>query len=273
MELLQLRYFYESAKTESFNKTAEKFSVPLTSVSASIKRLEKELGTTLFDRQANRVVLNTNGKRFQESLASVFFYLDSAVDNLRSGDMREIKILVRSTRRRVSDMIIGFNQRYPEVSFKTTFNFNETDFTDYDIIIDEDKDSYFEYEKIKLFSMPVKLMCAKTHSLARQKLTLKDLANEKFVSIGEGSNMHRILLSACKRAGFLPDISIVCNDIECYDKFIAMGLGVAVGTERNHPHIAYLDVEDFTTTYTVCAYYKKEACYGNVKSFIDFLKK
>ncbi len=273
MELLQLRYFYESAKTGSFNKTAEKFGVPLTSVSASIKRLEKELGSTLFDRQANRVVLNANGKRFKESLSTVFFHLDSAIDNLRSGDMREIKIFVRSTRRRVSDMIIEFNQKFPEVSFKTTFNFNETNFTDYDIIIDEENDSYFEYERFELFSMPVKLMCAKDNPLANKKLTLSDLKNEKFASIGEGSNMHRILLSACKSAGFMPDISIVCNDIECYDKFIAKGLGIAMGTERNHPDIAYLDVEDFVTQYNVYAYYKKDAYYGNVKSFIDFLRK
>ena len=43
MELLQLRYFFESAKTENFSKTAQKFQVPTTSVSASVKRLEKEM--------------------------------------------------------------------------------------------------------------------------------------------------------------------------------------------------------------------------------------
>ena len=44
MELLQLKYFYESAQTESFAKTAEKHLGPPSSVSASIKRLEDELG-------------------------------------------------------------------------------------------------------------------------------------------------------------------------------------------------------------------------------------
>ena len=40
MELLQLRYFFESAKNENFAKTAEKYMVPASSVSASVKRLE-----------------------------------------------------------------------------------------------------------------------------------------------------------------------------------------------------------------------------------------
>ena len=44
MELLQLRYFYESAKNENFAKTAEKYMVPASSISASVKRLEEELG-------------------------------------------------------------------------------------------------------------------------------------------------------------------------------------------------------------------------------------
>ena len=50
MEMLQLRYFYESAMAESISKTAQKFMVPASSVSASIKRLEKELGVELFVR-------------------------------------------------------------------------------------------------------------------------------------------------------------------------------------------------------------------------------
>ena len=47
MELLQLRYFYESAKHENFAKTAEKYMVPASSISASVKRLEDELGCKL----------------------------------------------------------------------------------------------------------------------------------------------------------------------------------------------------------------------------------
>ena len=72
MELLQLRYFYESALTESFAQTAEKYLVPATSVSAAVKRLEGELGCALFDRFANRIRLNGNGRRLQKSLCLVF---------------------------------------------------------------------------------------------------------------------------------------------------------------------------------------------------------
>ena len=78
MEILQLRYFLESAENESFAKTAEKYKVPATSVSASVKRLEKELGCALFHRSCNRIVLNDQGKRLLQSLRIVFEELDGA---------------------------------------------------------------------------------------------------------------------------------------------------------------------------------------------------
>ena len=43
--------------------------------------------------------------------------------------------------------------------------------------------------------------------------------------------MHKLLTQACNRAGFSPDIAVVCNDIECYEKLIASGMGIGVGRE------------------------------------------
>ena len=64
MELLQMKYFYDTANSGSFTKTAEKYMVPTSSVSAAVKRLEKELGCELFDRSANKITLNDEGKSF-----------------------------------------------------------------------------------------------------------------------------------------------------------------------------------------------------------------
>ena len=82
MEILQLRYFYESAISESFTETARKFMVPTSSVSASVRLLEKELGCKLFDRAYNRIILNSKGKRLQQALFSVFSELEQAIKDL-----------------------------------------------------------------------------------------------------------------------------------------------------------------------------------------------
>ena len=53
-------------------------------------------------------------------------------------------------------------------------------------------------------------------------------------------------------------------------------MGIGVGREssdyRVDASVECLDVEDFRERYSVCLYYKEAAYYGNVRSFIDFLK-
>jgi DNA-binding transcriptional LysR family regulator len=275
MEMLQLRYFYESAQNGSFAKTAEKYMVPTTSVSASVKRLEKELGCPLFDRTCNRILLNEDGMQLLRSLHAVFAELDGTVAQLSSRDAveREIRILVRGMRRKISDLIVQYNAIYPHTPFRTVFEFGETAYESYDIIIDERNDIYPEYERFLLYSMELGFKCAASDPLCGKELTLKQLSGRKFVSMGEDSNLHRILIRACARAGFTPDIAVACNDIECYEKFIASGMGIAVGRKKETPQdIAFLNVTDFNERYTVYAYYKKAACYGSVRRFLDFLK-
>ncbi len=278
MEILQLRYFYESARQENFAKAAEKYMVPATSVSASVKRLEKELGCELFHRSCNRITLNDNGKRFLQSLSVIFDELDQAVDSLTSAttDTREIRLLVRAMRSEITDRIIEYKTRHPHISFKTVFDFRETDIEHYDMIIDEETDRYPNHEKIDLYTTRIGLRAATNSPLCGRKLTLKQLANQPFISIGEQNSLHRILINACKEAGFTPNIVVQTNDLLCLRKCIEAGVGIGLSrkTGRNSPSqgIMHLDVVDFDVRQTICCYYKKQDAYGNVEHFINFLK-
>jgi len=174
MELLQLRYFFESAKNENFSKTAQMFMVPTTSVSASIKRLEQELGCQLFDRSSNRIRLNAKGQLLQQTLCSVFHDIDQTVEQLSSHpqDDRQIKILVRSMRRKVTDIIIEYSKLHPDFSFQTNLDHGDSNYQDYDIVIDDEKNHYRDYERIELFRNRLRLKCSKNHPLRNKKLTV-----------------------------------------------------------------------------------------------------
>jgi DNA-binding transcriptional LysR family regulator len=275
MELLQLRYFYESAKSGSFAKTAKKYMVPLTSVSASIRRLEKELDYKLFDRSSNRISLNENGRKLQQSLCVAFSEIDSTVDEITSHNYEntEIKVLVRGMRRNITDRILCFKEKMPGCSFKVSFDFNERNFENYDVIVDEESELYPEYEKFEFFSTKLRIKCAQDHPLLGRKIKMKQLCDCNFISMGEESNLHKILMDVCNRAGFTPKISVLCNDLECYEKLIAGGIGIAIGREKSlSPDIFYLDVSDLDKRYTLYCYYPQSAYDGIVKKFIDFLK-
>ena len=277
MEMLQLRYFYESALNENFSKTAEKHIVPVSSVSASVKRLEEELGCKLFDRDRNRISLNANGKRLRQALSVVFNELDSAVYDLsaQSTDCREIKMLVRAMRSNITDYIIEYNKEHPKIAFDTVFDFKKTDFENYDIIIDEKTDVYRGYESFELFNMKIRLLASIESPLSEKKLMLAELKNQPFVSLDEESNMHKMLVAACRNAGFTPKIVARINDVLCYDKMIESGIGIGLGREKQkkkNTKTGYLDVSDFNERYAVYVYYRKQSAYGNVRSFLNFLE-
>lgn len=279
MEILQLRYFFQSAKNENFSTTAKIFGVPTTAVSSSVRRLEEELGCKLFDRTHNRIILNAKGRRFQQGLCTVFAELEKAVEDISKqyNDKREITVLVRGMRREVTNLLSEFNATHPNVAFKITFSENGDN--NYDIIIDDDKDVYSNYRKFELYSMQLHLKCSSNDPICQRQLSMSDLCDRAFVSMGQESNMHRILTNACIRKGFHPKIAAFCNDIECYDKLVAMGMGIGIGRESIFPNarnarieIANLNVSDFNEHYTVYVYYRESNYFGNVKKLIDFMK-
>lgn len=253
--------------------------VPISSVSASVRRLEAELGCKLFDRTSNKITLNDNGRRLQQSLTSVFNELDGVIDTLgtHDTDTREIRMLVRAMRNPITEYIVEFSQKHPDAAFKILFDFGETDLENYDIIIDEKSDAYPGYEGFELFNMRLRLKVAANSPLWKQKLTLKQLYNQPFVSMSENSNTHKILMASCKHVGFVPNVVAQINDMECYERLIEAGIGIGIGRENisgsRSKRIRHLDVRDFDERYIVYVYYKHHENYGNVKHFLNFLKK
>lgn len=275
MELLQLRYFYESAASESFARTAQKYMVPTTSVSASVKRLERELGCALFDRHANRITLSEAGRRLQKSLVAVFAELDGATEALKAPkeDTRKIRMLVRAVRSQITDRIVSFREKHPEIAFSTVLNFDEQAFEKFDVIIDTANDALSDRERFALCSMRIGLRAAVGHPLAKGRITLCALRNEPFISWGEGSNMQKLLDAACLRAGFSPSVAVSVGDKECYEKLIRAGVGIGLGREDIPMEgTVELSVSDFDERYTVYVYCKSAASFGNVKLFVDFLR-
>ena len=279
MEILQLKYFNETAKNESIVKTAHKFLVPPSSVSATIKRLEEELGASLFDRSSNRIVLNEKGRQFFKTANLILSELEEATANLnnQNDDKRQINILAKANRGKIIGKIIDFNSKRPQPSFKVDLDFEETNYEKYQIIIQDKGDFDSDYECFMLSQYNIKLVASAQNPLCDRPLSLKHLKGLPFVTTGENKNGYQIFKKACERMGFTPELKIECNDYQCYDRCIKSdaGLGVTLATDTSFlsPTMKYLDIQDFSEKITIYVYYKKQDYYGNVKDFIEFLKK
>ena len=279
MELLQLRYFLESSKNESFAKTAKMFMVPPSSVSSSVKRLEDEIGCNLFDRYANRILLSENGRKFQKNICSIFEELENAISEINSSESEntEIRILAKSSRAIIVNKIIDFHKKHPNIKFDTSFDFSVTDFDNYDIIIDEDSALYPDFDKFELCSYRIGIKASCTSHLCGKALHLNHLKNQPFITMGDNSNLSHILVNTCNKAGFTPNIVIKTNDIGCYRKCIEEGVGLALtrlyqNAASDNPKTVILDIVDFNERQTVYVYYKKYNNCKYIKSFLNILK-
>lgn len=82
MLLSQLEYFQAVARHQHVSHAAEELRVAQPALSATIRRLEKELGVPLFDRQGRNIELNYAGMRLLNHTEYVFSQIQEMQDAL-----------------------------------------------------------------------------------------------------------------------------------------------------------------------------------------------
>lgn len=234
MELLQLIYFCDAAKSENFSQTAKHFLVPPSAISQSVHRLEKEVGTSLFYRDANRVRLNSDGRIFYEEIRAALASIDRArarIERCRDGVCGDVRLFIGTNRRAVVLAIEKFRIQYPEVNFllnHSTLN----DPSEYDLVITHDLARCSGMERRLLRREKLYLAMVKSHPLAaRERLTLADAAKESFISMHPESSLRMVTEEACRNAGFFPNFTVQSDDPAYVRKYVELGMGVTLAPE------------------------------------------
>ncbi len=229
MELLQLRYFCDAAETENFSRTAQKHQVPPSDVSQSIKRLETELSVKLFDRTANRIVLNARGKAFYQKVKQALLLLeDAGAEATDREDAGELRLSIRTNRRIVMQTVRNFRQLHPDVDVLTTHQLH-SDPGDFHLMIGDETLAESGFRRRKLLSEDVYLAMSRSNPIsAGEGIDAEALSAEPFISLGPGNSLHDITLEACRKWGFEPHIAIQSEDPFYIRKCVELNLGVAV---------------------------------------------
>lgn len=229
MEILQLKYFCLAAECENFSKTAERFGVPPSDVSQSIKRLEKELGVPLFDRRANSVTLNEAGRSFYGKASEALLLLTRGARELKDrGDEGKISIAININRRIVMRAVEKFRIEYPKVDISVKHSVF-SGLSDFDLVITSEDMSGEGMVAEKLLCDRIALAVNRRDPLAEvTEITARELMGKPFVSMNVGDSIHALTLQVGERFGFEPRIAIQSDDPFYIRRCVELGLGIAV---------------------------------------------
>lgn len=252
--------------------------VPVSSVSATIKRLENELGVALFERTGNRIFLTEKGKQFLQTVEIALQELQKGVNSVTTdpNDEEPITVLLRSARKSITYNALKFQELYPNVAFKLDIENAGTNPADYSIVISSRDDSLADYDRFELFRHRIRVEAKSDDVLCQRKITLSHLKDRAFVTPNRNSGIFKMFTAACERHGFTPRVIMECNDFSCYNVYISSGtaLGVTAANESNprQSDAQFLDIADFDERRIVNVYYKRDAYQGTPKLFVDFLR-
>ena len=229
MEFLQLKYFRHAALTENFSHTAKAFMVPPSSVSSSIKKLEAELGSALFERKSNTLSLNENGKIFLSAVNNIFAELERAKNSISTEVPQEkIKLLINSNRSLLTKIISEFRLFNSRIAFCLDFDGN-ADWDSYDIVVSDEASSDELFTTKEFIEEEILLAVHKDNPLSEKSVVFVDsLKNEKFICLHKNYSLRTITDNLCLNSGFSPDIIIECDDPSCIRDYLKMGMGVSL---------------------------------------------
>lgn len=229
MELLQLKYFCHAAETENFSETARFFLVPPSNISQSIKRLEQELGVSLFDRRANRITLSHAGKGFYRHTKAALEELHQGAEEVQKAVLPpRLKICIKVNRRITMQAVEQFRRAYPEVDLIVRHHTDREDGS-FDLIIDGADHREEDYRGEVLLSEEIVLAVRADDPLAKKdRLTAKDLKDSPFITMNSGDNIHSVTRDVCRSMGFEPRIAIQSDDPFYIRQCVELGLGVSV---------------------------------------------
>src|SRR5207249_10595602 len=89
MELYQLQYFVEVARNRNFTRAAQRLNMATPALSLQIQKLEKELGTRLFNRGQKETVMTPSGETLFEKAQALLSMADSVKQSV--AEVSELK--------------------------------------------------------------------------------------------------------------------------------------------------------------------------------------
>ena len=296
MNLKQLENAISVAENNSFTKAAEELYISQSSLSHSIQSLEEEIGITVFNRMNRITSLTPEGYRFiqvAKQILKIWSEYNTSIHTF-DGDLKGHIALGASSL--CCSLILPlaiptFMAKYPNVEVSVEQNFA---FRLVQMLLDNKID-------IAILHGPIESNQIKTVKLMNEKLILitsleknfdlyaknvdysdypvisiKNVANEKFVSVTKQQRLFTKQSELFKHANISPEIVFQCPDINTLIGLVERNIGCAIVVEsaiksigRNYRVKAYSIAERQENWPLVIAHHKNKNTDGAIDAFIN----
>ena len=291
MDLSQIEYFATVAKLNHMTKAAEQLHVTQPTLTASIRKLEQELGTPLFERIGRNIYLNRYGKEF-------LFYAEQAISALNQG-VRSVENM-KSTAKDSVTLISSSMRAFPGLLKKLLLcceNISILDYGDHpedilDNMLKGSADLYLSSHHIQNDSFNCDCLSREERVLltnitgpyaGEDSITIQDLSSAHFASFKKGRGPRHDLEEIFARYGLSPKVMYECLSLVDIATAVSMGAYVAIITEhsartfiKNNPNLTYIhiDADDDIRILERWLYYKPAVLEReSVKNIRDILLK
>ena len=235
MELAKLRYFYMVAKLGHVTKAAEEIHIAQPALTKAIKQLEEELGVPLFYKKGRNIFPTVYGEYLKNKLEGVLAQVDSIqgeLETLKKEQRRTVKLNVLAASTIVTDAVVGYKKRRPDVIFQLIQNEAETDCDVSVTMSTADFSTLPPFLRRSVMEERIFLAVPKNSRYAdRGEIDLREVKDEGFVNLA-GSRMFGVVCDRfCACAGFKPHSSFESDSPVAVRNIIGASAGVGFWPE------------------------------------------
>ena len=242
MNLRQLRQFVTLAETGNFHRAAELLHMAQPPLSVSVRKLEEELGSPLFERHSTGVRLTAAGQAMLAEARLALFHAErcrqvvaEACEGL--GGVLRLGIIGSATYALLPKLIPSLRARYPQMELELSEGTSaeihdgllarrfDVGFVRYPVLHPE------PFELLPMDRDDFVLAVSVNSPLAqRDAIALSDAAAEPFIMYPQDKvpNLSALALLRCQLSGFSPRVAQEAMQVQTIMSLVASGLGVGL---------------------------------------------
>jgi|GEM_PF-2839935 len=244
MELNQIKQFRVIANTESISAAAELLYIAQPSLSHTLKRLEDELGTQLFDRRGKKICLNGAGRIFLKYCDKIMLALDSAqkeINEYNGKHKTDINIAVASTTLLIKDIVDNMRADHPRAIPHFYIGSNK----DWDLKIFSTLFPVNDESSTTVITERIGVIFSKSHPFAAMdEITAKDIKNSDILSLDHSDDFTKMMEQYWHTTDLDIDITMYAETPSMLCELVKKGFGAAFAPQCTW-HCYYKDALEF----------------------------